>query len=120
MCWLMAMRQGKKYAATVRGLLNNDNELERVHLTMLPAMDMEHFMYRQGFDDVYHRVAQIPDNMPMNMRRVITKSHTSFIETRSGDRGRDGGRAAGSRRRPDITEKKMFSRVLWLARGRAD
>lgn len=65
---------GKKYAATVRGLLNNDNELERVHLTMLPAMDMEHFMYRQGFDDVYHRVAQIPENMPMNMRRVITKA----------------------------------------------
>ena len=31
-------------------------------------------MYRQGFDDVYHRVAQIPDNVPMNMRRVITKA----------------------------------------------
>ena len=65
---------GKKYAATVRGLLNNDRELERDHLTSLPALDMEHFMYRQGFDDVYHRVAQIPDNVPMNMRRVITKA----------------------------------------------
>ncbi len=65
---------GKKYAATVRGLLNNDRELERDHLTALPALDMEHFMYRQGFDDVYHRVAQIPDNVPMNMRRVITKA----------------------------------------------
>ncbi len=50
-----------KYAATVRGLLNNDRELERDHLTSLPALDMEHFMYRQGFDDVYHQVAQIPD-----------------------------------------------------------
>ncbi|STW02656.1 OLD family ATP-dependent endonuclease [Klebsiella pneumoniae subsp. rhinoscleromatis] len=68
------MRRGKKYAATVRGLLNNDRELERDHLTSLPALDMEHFMYRQGFDDVYHRVAQIPDNVPMNMRRVITKA----------------------------------------------
>ncbi|STU31806.1 OLD family ATP-dependent endonuclease [Klebsiella pneumoniae] len=47
---------------------------ERDHLTSLPALDMEHFMYRQGFDDVYHRVAQIPDNVPMNMRRVITKA----------------------------------------------
>lgn len=65
---------GKKYAATVRGLLNNDRELERDHLTSLPALDMEHFMYRQGFDDVYHRVAQIPANVPMNMRRVITKA----------------------------------------------
>ncbi|STV38417.1 OLD family ATP-dependent endonuclease [Klebsiella pneumoniae] len=33
---------GKKYAATVRGLLNNDRELERDHLTSLPALDMEH------------------------------------------------------------------------------
>ncbi len=67
-CWWTAMRR-EKYAATVRGLLNNDRELERDHLTSLPALDMEHFMYRQGFDDVYHRVAQIPDNVPMNMRR---------------------------------------------------
>ncbi|MGO0765583.1 ATP-dependent endonuclease, partial [Citrobacter freundii] len=59
---------GKKYAATVRSLLNDDREEEREHLTMLPALDMEHFMYRQGFADVFHRVAQIPENVPMNMR----------------------------------------------------
>ncbi len=45
-CWWTAMRR-EKYAATVRGLLNNDRELERDHLTSLPALDMEHFMYRQ-------------------------------------------------------------------------
>lgn len=39
---------GKKYAATVRSLLNDDREEEREHLTMLPALDMEHFMYRRG------------------------------------------------------------------------
>lgn len=110
---------GKKYAATVRGLLNNDRELERDHLTALPALDMEHFMYRQGFDDVYHRVAQIPDNVPMNMRRVITKAihHSSKpdlaieVAMEAGRRGVDAV--------PTLL-KKMFSRVLWLARGRAD
>ncbi|CAB5530822.1 Predicted ATPase [Klebsiella pneumoniae] len=110
---------GKKYAATVRGLLNNDRELERDHLTSLPALDMEHFMYRQGFDDVYHRVAQIPDNVPMNMRRVITKAiHRSSkpdlaieVAMEAGHRGVDAV--------PTLL-KKMFSRVLWLARGRAD
>ncbi|WP_439233607.1 ATP-dependent endonuclease [Klebsiella pneumoniae] len=110
---------GKKYAATVRGLLNNDRELERDHLTSLPALDMEHFMYRQGFDDVYHRVAQIPDNVPMNMRRVITKAiHRSSkpdlaieVVMEAGRRGVDAV--------PTLL-KKMFSRVLWLARGRAD
>lgn len=110
---------GKKYAATVRGLLNNDNELERVHLTMLPAMDMEHFMYRQGFEDVYHRVAQIPDNMPMNMRRVITKAiHRSSKPDLAIEVAMEAGRR-GIDAVPTLL-KKMFSRVLWLARGRAD
>ena len=110
---------GKKYAATVLGLLNNDRELERDHLTSLPAMDMEHFMYRQGFDDVYHRVAQIPDNVPMNMRRVITKAiHRSSKPDLAIEVAMEAGRR-GVDAVPTLL-KKMFSRVLWLARGRAD
>ena len=110
---------GKKYAATVLGLLNNDRELERDHLTSLPAMDMEHFMYRQGFDDVYHRVAQIPDNVPMNMRRVITKAiHRSSKPDLAIEVAMEAGRR-GVDAVPTLL-KKMFSRVLWLAPGRAD
>ncbi|HBR1756095.1 TPA: ATP-dependent endonuclease [Klebsiella pneumoniae subsp. pneumoniae] len=110
---------GKKYAATVRGLLNNDRELERDHLTSLPALDMEHFMYRQGFDDVYHRVALIPDNVPMNMRRVITKAiHRSSKPDLAIEVAMEAGRR-GVDAVPTLL-KKMFSRVLWLARGRAD
>ncbi|HFS1737629.1 TPA: ATP-dependent endonuclease [Klebsiella pneumoniae] len=110
---------GKKYAATVRGLLNNDREPERDHLTSLPALDMEHFMYRQGFDDVYHRVAQIPDNVPMNMRRVITKAiHRSSKPDLAIEVAMEAGRR-GVDAVPTLL-KKMFSRVLWLARGRAD
>ncbi|AKE76793.1 TPA: ATP-dependent endonuclease [Klebsiella pneumoniae] len=110
---------GKKYAATLRGLLNNDRELERDHLTSLPALDMEHFMYRQGFDDVYHRVAQIPDNVPMNMRRVITKAiHRSSKPDLAIEVAMEAGRR-GVDAVPTLL-KKMFSRVLWLARGRAD
>ncbi|MCQ0547021.1 ATP-dependent endonuclease [Klebsiella pneumoniae] len=110
---------GKKYAATVRGLLNNDRELERDHLTSLPALDMEHFMYRQGFDEVYHRVAQIPDNVPMNMRRVITKAiHRSSKPDLAIEVAMEAGRR-GVDAVPTLL-KKMFSRVLWLARGRAD
>ena len=110
---------GKKYAATVRGLLNNDRELERDHLTSLPALDMEHFMYRQGFDDVYHRVAQLPANVPMNMRRVITKAiHRSSKPDLAIEVAMEAGRR-GVESVPTLL-KKMFSRVLWLARGRAD
>lgn len=110
---------GKKYAATVRGLVNNDRELARQHLTELPALDMEHFMYRQGFDDVYHRVAQIPADVPMNMRRIITKAiHRSSKPDLAIEVAMEAGRR-GVESVPSLL-RKMFSRVLWLARGRAD
>lgn len=110
---------GKKYAATVRSLLNDDRDLERDHLTTLPALDMEHFMYRQGFSDVYHRVAQLPPNVPMNLRRVITKAiHRSSKPDLAIEVAMEAGRR-GVESVPALL-KKMFSRVLWLARGRAD
>lgn len=110
---------GKKYAATVRGLINNDREEERAHLTALPAMDMEHFMYRQGFSDVFHRVAMIPDDVPMNMRRVIMKAiHRSSKPDLAIEVAMEAGRR-GVEAVPTLL-RKMFSRVLWLARGRAD
>ncbi|MEW7314243.1 ATP-dependent endonuclease [Buttiauxella gaviniae] len=110
---------GKKYAATVRGILENDRDQERDHLTMLPAMDMEHFMYRQGFADVYHRVAMIPENVPMNMRRIIVKAiHRSSKPDLAIEVAMEAGRR-GVDAVPSLL-RKMFSRVLWLARGRAD
>ncbi len=110
---------GKKYAATVRGLLNGDREEERDHLTLLPALDMEHFMYRQGFADVFHRVAMLPLNVPMNTRRVITKAiHRSSKPDLAIEVASEAGRR-GVESIP-VLLRKMFSRVLWLARGRAD
>jgi Predicted ATP-dependent endonuclease of the OLD family len=110
---------GKKYAATVRSLLDNDKELERHYLTVLPALDMEHFMYRQGFSDVYHRVAQLPENIPMNMRRVITKAiHRSSKPDLAIEVAMEAGRR-GVEAVPTLL-RKMFSRVIWLARGKAD
>ncbi|EKS2360727.1 ATP-dependent endonuclease [Salmonella enterica] len=110
---------GKKYAATVRSLLNNDREEEREHLTALPALDMEHFMYRQGFADVFHRVAQLPPNVPMNTRKIITKAiHRSSKPDLAIEVAMEAGRR-GIDAVPPLF-RKMFSRVVWLARGRAD
>ncbi len=61
------MRRGKICRDGTRSA-NNDRELERDHLTSLPALDMEHFMYRQDlmtFIIGWRR----SDNVPMNMRR---------------------------------------------------
>ncbi|EAA7501559.1 ATP-dependent endonuclease [Salmonella enterica subsp. enterica] len=110
---------GKKYAATVRSLLNNDREEEREHLTALPALDMEHFMYRQGFADVFHRVAQLPPNVPMNTRKIITKAiHRSSKPDLAIEVAMEAGRR-GIDAVPPLF-RKMFSRVVWLAWGRAD
>jgi putative ATP-dependent endonuclease of OLD family len=110
---------GKKYANTVRSSLVNHGDIERDRLTALPTPDMEHFMYREGFSSVYHRVASVPANAQMPVRKVIIKAvHRSSkpdlaieVAIQAGEWGTDSV--------PPLL-KKMFSRVIWLARGRAD
>ncbi len=110
---------GKKYAATVRSLLDNNRSREREHLTQLPARDLEHFMYREGFSEIYHRVAQVPDGVAMNMRRVITRAiHRSSKPDLAIEVAMEAGRR-GTDSVPSLL-RGMFSRVMWLARGRAD
>lgn len=108
---------GKKYANTVRGLLNGDDERDR--LTALPARDMEHFMFKEGFSDVYYRVASIPPKMHIPMRNVILKA---VHRTSKPDLAIEVAMQAaqwGANSIP-LLLRKMFSRVIWLARGRAD
>lgn len=58
-------------------------------------------------------------NIPMNMRRVITKAiHRSSKPDLAIEVAMEAGRR-GVDAIPALL-KKMFSRVLWLARGRAD
>ena len=109
---------GKKYAATARSQIAAE-EHEANYLTQLPALDMEHFLNRQGFSAVYHRVARLPEGVPMNLRRVIAKaiSHSSkpdlaiAVAEEAAVRGTDA--------IPPLL-RKMFARVQWLARGKAD
>ena len=110
---------GRKYAATVKSIVNNDSEQVRQHLTELPAPDMEHFMYREGFDAVFYRVAQLPETVHMNMRRVIVKAiHRSSKPDLAIEVAMEAARRGMDAVPPLL--RKMFSRVLWLARGRAD
>lgn len=110
---------GKKYAATARSLLVQQEEAERDHVTMLNAPDMEHFMYRNGFKDVFHRVAQLPENVPMSAAKIITKA---IHRSSKPDLAIEVAMMAATRGNEAIPMmiRTMFSRVLWLARGRAD
>lgn len=110
---------GRKYAATATHYANKINSPDRDRLTMLTAPDMEHFLYREGFRRLYHEIADIPDNAKVSTRRVIIKaiSRTSkpdlalAIVNRAAELGPDS---------IPLQLKNMFSRVAWLARGKAN
>ncbi|WP_017347011.1 ATP-dependent nuclease [Pantoea sp. A4] len=109
---------GKKYAASARGQLQH-GETEDDHLTQLPALDMENFLYRQGFSEVYREVAHLPSNVPMNARRIITKAihHASKPELAIAVA------MSAAERGPSAIPpllNSLFARVMWLARGKAD
>lgn len=109
---------GNKYAASARGQLQ-EHEHEADHLTQFPAPDIEYFLYKHGFSDVYHQTAHLPLNVPMNARRIITKAiqHSSkpelaiAVALSAAERG--------PAAIPPLLDQ-LFARVMWLARGRAD
>ncbi|MFS2223438.1 DUF2813 domain-containing protein [Pantoea sp. B65] len=110
---------GKKYAAAARSMFGQRHEAENDHLTQLPALDMEHFLYKQGFSEVYHRTARLPVNVPMNLRRIITKA---IQRSSKPDLAIAVAMEAAERGPESIPPllRQMFTRVLWLARGQAD
>ncbi|EFB74044.1 Predicted ATPase [Providencia rustigianii] len=109
---------GRKYAATATHYANKINSPDRDRLTMLSAPDMEHFLYREGFKSLYHEIAEIPENARVSTRRVILKaiSRTSKPDlalatvNRAAELGPDS---------VPLALRNMFSRVAWLARGKA-
>ncbi|ERH63198.1 hypothetical protein N172_05535 [Pantoea dispersa EGD-AAK13] len=109
---------GKKYAATARSQLQ-PHEQESDHLTQFPAPDIEHFLYKQGFSDVYHQMAHLPLNVPMNARRIITKAihHSSKPELAIAVAMAAAER--GPQAIPPLLDQ-LFGHVMWLARGRAE
>lgn len=110
---------GKKYAATARGHIQAHHLAEREYLTQLPARDMEHFLYKEGFSSVYHQTARLPDNVPMNTRRIISKA----IQRASKPELAIAVATAAAERGPDsvpILLYTMFATVQWLARNKAE
>lgn len=109
---------GNKYASTARTQLQPGDPEPRF-LTQLPALDMENFLYQHGFQDVYHKMAHLPLNVPMSSRRIITKAiHQSSkpelaiaVATSAAERGPEA--------IPPLM-RQMFARVIGLAQGQAD
>ncbi|WP_438876449.1 hypothetical protein, partial [Bacillus cereus group sp. Bc253] len=62
---------GKKYAATVIGMLGNDQPRHR--LTELPDRDIEHFLYSHGFEDFFKDMVKIPHDHPIPAKKVVSR-----------------------------------------------
>lgn len=62
---------GKKYATTVRSMLDHDTESHR--LTELPEQDIEHFLYINGFESFFRQLVKIPNDHPIPPKKVVTK-----------------------------------------------
>ncbi|MGR5541777.1 ATP-dependent nuclease, partial [Vibrio campbellii] len=60
---------GKKYAATVKAML--DEEQERHRLTELPDRDIEHFLYQNGFEQFFRQMVKIPPDHPIPAKKVV-------------------------------------------------
>lgn len=110
---------GRKYADTVRTVAEAKQENLRDRLTALPALDIEHFMYREGFSKVYHDVAGLAENVPMSARKVIEKAIHRTSKPDLAIAVASDVEARGASAVPALL-RQMFSRVRWLARGRAD
>ncbi|WP_064608681.1 ATP-dependent endonuclease [Photobacterium sp. J15] len=63
---------GKKYAETVRHLLGNDAERHR--LTVLPCRDIEHFLFKHGFEPLFRKLASIPHDSPVTPKKIIARA----------------------------------------------
>lgn len=63
---------GRKYADKVRLLLNDDSERER--LTVLPAKDIEHFLFKKGYEPLFRQLANISENDHMPIRKIIYRA----------------------------------------------
>lgn len=107
---------GKRYAATVRSLIGNKNrDNEHNFLTVLPAVDLENYIYKEGFQNVYHDVAMVTEETRMNPRRVI---HKALQRTSKPDMAivvAEEANRRGAKSVPPLLEK-MFYRVVRLAR----
>lgn len=110
---------GRKYAASVASLVENHEDILRDRLTALPALDIETYLYRHGFEDVYRRAAGMPENAPISPRHIIEKA---VQRNSKPDLAIEVAMSAATRGVSSVPSelKQMFSRVAWLARGRAD
>ncbi|MGL5496193.1 MAG: DUF2813 domain-containing protein, partial [Aeromonas sobria] len=105
---------GLKYAASARSLLKGDRERDR--LTQLPAADIEHYLYHNGFEAVFRREAGVGGRTMWSARHIINKAiHKRSKPGMALAVVEEAERLGGEHIPPVI--RQMFAKVVALARG---
>ncbi|RTZ17358.1 ATP-dependent endonuclease [Vibrio aquaticus] len=69
---------GKKYAASVKAQLGNDQQRHR--LTELPDRDIEHYIYNNGFESFFKDMLKIPLDHPIPAKKVVARVLKKFAK----------------------------------------
>jgi putative ATP-dependent endonuclease of OLD family len=105
---------GIKYATSARALLKGERERDR--LTQLPAADIEHYLYHNGFEAVFRREAGVGGRSTLNAGRIINKAiHHRSKPGMALAVVEEAERLGGEHIPPVI--RQMFAKVVALARG---
>ena len=107
---------GAKYASSARSLLKGERERDR--LTQLPAADIEHYLYQNGFEGVFRREAGVGGRSTLNAGRIIAKAIHHRSKPGMALAVVEEAERLGSEHIPPVL-KQMFARVVALARGQS-
>lgn len=108
---------GRKYADSVRSLCNDLNNIDN-YLTVLPAKDMENFLFKNGFSHIYKLAAynttehlDIP--VPRIIKKAIHRKSKPDLAIAVCDEAKDKGVEAIPR-----LFRRTFSRIIHLTKRR--
>jgi putative ATP-dependent endonuclease of the OLD family len=104
---------GIKYADTVRSQLKGERESDR--LTLLPAKDIEHFLYHHGFEAVYRKEAALTDRQMLTPGKVIDRALSRRSKPGLALSVVEAAEQGGVGKMPTLL-RQMFSKVIALAR----
>ncbi|MFV3354078.1 ATP-dependent endonuclease [Aeromonas veronii] len=105
---------GLKYATSARGQLKGERERDR--LTQLPAADIEHYLYHNGFEAVFRREAGVGGRAMRSASHIINKAIHHRSKAGMALAVVEEAERLGAEHIPPVI-RQMFARVVALARG---
>ena len=106
---------GVKYVQGARRLIHSEGEHHKGHLTLLPERDIEHFLFKNGFEDVFRQEAHLQENHHQPISKIIERA----ISHRSKPGMALAVLEAAFRKGPEsvpVLLREMFHRVVGAAR----